>query len=108
MINLHGALMNVTETATNGVVNQDTIFTFVQKNEIVSARYEGGRVIKGFLAGRLVNNTLTFKYAQEHDDGHVTGGESICSVSVDSIGKRHLIENFTWDQGQGKNVFQEL
>ncbi|MEO9806430.1 MAG: hypothetical protein ABJF04_24425 [Reichenbachiella sp.] len=108
MTNLDGKQMNVVKTAGNGVVNQDTIFTFTQKAEVVSARYEGGQVIRGYLAGRLIQNQLHFKYAQEHMDGNIAGGESACDVKNLPDGRLQLIENFSWDQGTGQNVFQEI
>lgn len=108
MTNLHGKQMNVIKTASNGVVNQDTIFTFFQKASIVSSNYAGGGVIRGFLAGRLIQNQLHFKYAQEHLDGNVAGGESVCDIESSSGGKLRLVENFDWDQGTGQNIFQEI
>lgn len=108
MINLEGIKMNVIETANNGVVNHETVFNFRQKGNVVSAKYAGGLVKNGFLAGRLINNQLSFKYAQEHADNNIVGGASVCDLRRLSNGKLQLIEIFDWDQGIGKNIFQEL
>jgi len=65
-------------------------------------------VERGFLIGKLYSNRLQFNYAQEHKDGKITGGESCCDISIQQSGKILLVENFDWDQGKGRNVFQEL
>ncbi|MEP1093684.1 MAG: hypothetical protein ABJG78_01165 [Cyclobacteriaceae bacterium] len=107
-LDLDGKKMNVVETAGNGVVNQDTVFQFSQTENVVNARYAGGLVRRGFLIGKIKQNQLEFKYAQEHEDGKIVGGESLCNISVQQNGKLTLVENFDWEQGRGRNVFQEL
>ena len=42
--------MNVIQTASNGVVNELTIFTFSQNGSFVSASYSGGPIFKGYLS----------------------------------------------------------
>lgn len=108
MHNLDEKKMNVIETAGNGVVNQNTVFQFQQKGHVVSARYSGGKVTKGFLVGKIQMKQLRFKYAQQHMDGNVVGGESIGIIEYLPDGKLALIEYFDWDQGKGRNVFREI
>lgn len=107
-LNFDGKRMNVVETAGNGVVNQDTVFRFRQEGKVVTGRYCGGLVERGFLIGKIEKEQLQFKYAQEHADGNIAGGESYCDISICSNGKLRLVENFDWEQGSGKNVFEEL
>lgn len=108
MISLDSIQMNVIKTAGNGVVNQDTLFTFTQKDQIISAKYAGGGVVNGYLAGRMINGQLHFKYAQQHLDGQIAGGHSICEVNLLDSGKYQLIENFDWEQGKGQNIFMQI
>ena len=107
-MNLNNIHMNVIETAGNGVVNHKTIFRFTQKEQTVTAEYAGGQVVKGFLLGKLKGDKLSFKYAQEHTDGKVVGGQSTCEVMRHPDGALGLVEHFDWHQGRGKNVFKEL
>ena len=81
MINLNNVKMNVIETSENGVVNQDTIFSFNQEQDLVYANYSGGQIAKGFLAGYLKGNKLEFTYCQVQVDG-----------ILDSVRQRKLIK----------------
>lgn len=107
MINLDDIKMNVVETASNGVVNHNTIFNFKQKGDIVTAKYSGGLVQRGYLIGRINQSSFNFKYAQLHDDGNVAGGQSNCELRLHD-GKIQLVESFEWGAGKGQNVFQQL
>lgn len=110
--NLDGVKMNVVKTADNGVVNQDTIFLFSQKEDIVSAEYQGGKILKGFLIGKLSpQNQLEFSYCQMQLDGRLDNGLSSCKLSRNDEGKLILIEKFEWKSRPGEfgtNIFQEL
>jgi hypothetical protein len=109
---LDGVKMNVVKTADNGVVNQDTIFFFSQKENVVSAEYQGGKILKGFLIGKLsTQNQLEFSYCQMQLDGKLDNGLSSCQLSKNDEGKLILIEHFEWKSRPGEfgtNIFQEL
>ncbi len=109
---LDGVKMNVVKTAVNGVVNQDTIFFFSQKENVVSAEYQGGKILKGFLIGKLsAQNQLEFSYCQMQLDGKLDNGLSSCQLSKNDEGKLILIEHFEWKSRPGEfgtNIFQEL
>lgn len=111
-IMLDGIKMNVIKTAENGVVNHETIFHFSQKDGIVSAEYQGGKILKGFLVGKLsIQNQLEFSYCQMQIDGKLDNGVSICQLSKNQNGKITLTEHFEWKSRPGEfgtNVFQEL
>lgn len=100
--------MNVVETATNGAVNEQTIFYFQQNCNIVSARYCGGGVKRGFLAGKTKNRILEFNYAQQHDDGNIHGGKSYCKLILEGDSIVGLVEYFKWESGEGRNVFKVI
>jgi len=104
--------MNVIKTAEAGVVNQETIFTFSQKENTVTAVYEGGKITKGFLVGKLSpSNQLEFSYCQMQLDGKLDNGLSTCELSRNENGKIILTEHFEWKSRPGEfgtNIFQEL
>jgi hypothetical protein len=103
--------MTVIETAPNGVVNSDTIFTFEQTGNIVQAGYTGGKIQKGFLVGQVNDNTLTFSYCQLQTDGTLDSGLSSCELSIEKSGKIRLVEHFEWKSRPGEfgvNIFQEM
>jgi hypothetical protein len=111
-ISLDGVKMNVIKTAENGVVNHETIFHFSQKDGIVSAVYQGGKILKGFLVGKLSTaNQLEFSYCQMQIDGKLDNGLSTCQLSKNENGKITLTEHFEWKSRPGEfgtNVFQEF
>jgi len=109
MINLDGLEMNVTSTATSGVVGSDTRLRFNQRGNRVFARYAGGAVTRGWLVGRLTGAELVFRYAQCEEAGAIHAGRSVCQVERLSNGRTRITEHFTWStrNGSGTNVFDE-
>lgn len=103
--------MNVIQTASNGVVNEETIFTFSQNDNFVSAIYSGGPIFKGYLVGKVDNERLLFGFCQLQVDGKIDNGQSECEVTIGENGKIRLIEHFKWlskNDQTGVNIFQEI
>ncbi len=111
MINLNNLKMNVIETAQNGVVNEQTIFDFVQKDSFVEAKYSGGKIKNGFLVGVIKENILEFSYCQLQTDGILDNGKSSSELAISTEGKIRLIEHFEWKSRSGEsgvNIFEEI
>lgn len=109
MINLNGVKMVVIETAANGVVNQDTVFSFTQEDTLISADYVGGKIVKGFLVGKHRGTAVEFTYCQAQADGSLDHGRSRAELQKHG-GKIRLIEHFEWGSRPGEkgtNVFEE-
>ncbi len=103
--------MNVIKTAPNGVVNNQTIFTFSQKENLVSASYAGGKIQQGYLVGYLTRDKLFLSYSQFQVDSKMDNGQSVCDLSLDENKKIVLTETFSWfsrDNEGGINVFREI
>ena len=102
--------MRVVETAANGVVGADTIFLFQQQGLIVTARYAGGRIVTGFLAGVWDGEVLPFRYVQIADGGTLDSGRSVARVTKSVAGRLRLEEQFQWESkpGAGTNLFEEI
>ena len=109
-MNLDGCVMEVTTTATKGVVGAGTQLRFTQKGNRVLARYAGGRVSRGYLVGRLDGRALTFRYLQREASGELHGGQSRCDLVELGDGRRRIVEHFRWStrEGSGVNVFDEV
>jgi hypothetical protein len=109
-LSLDGVCMAVSATDQRGVVNAETTLRFMQRGAVVFARYDGGRVERGRLVGRLVGTVLSFRYAQHEASGDIHGGRSVCDVTRQSDGRLRVIEHFSWDTryGSGINVFDEI
>jgi len=103
--------MNVIETAPNGVVNDLTIFSFSQTDNIVSATYCGGEILKGYLVGTVDKDKLSFCFCQLQTGGKMDTGRSECDIVIDQNQKIKLIEHFEWrnrENKKGVNIFQQL
>ena len=111
-ISLDRVNMNVISTDACGVVNEQTIFHFSQKDGVVQANYAGGKIKQGYLVGRFTSeNQLEFSYCQMQIDGKLDNGASKCDVSKDANGTITLTEHFEWASRPGEfgtNVFKEL
>jgi len=109
-INMNGLRMCVTSTDPNGEVNKDTIFHFEQSENIVSARYLGGKIYLGHLVGKIEGTNLEFRYAQVNINNHLDGGHSTCEIKKLENGKLQLIEHFKWSsrEGTGTNIYEEI
>ena len=108
--NLDGLKMTVVKTAASGVVNRQTVFTFRQIGDIVSAHYAGGGVELGYLIGRIGGDQLAFRYCQTDQSGKLVGGRSECCLEHNENGRLRLIERFVWESRNeaGENFFEEI
>ena len=109
-MNLDGLVMFVSSTAERGVVDSGTRLRFFQNGRRVRARYGGGRVLRGCLAGRISGSELRFRFLQVEAPGEIHGGASVCQVRRRANGRIRILENFTWRTraGSGINVFDEV
>lgn len=109
-IDLNGLRMNAVQTASNGVVDADTVFEFSQSGERVWATYSGGLVERGYLVGVVHDDRLEFRYCQIQVNGTLDGGHSRCELRRSEDALVQIVEHFEWGSrpGGGTNVIQEL
>jgi len=109
-MNLDKKRMKVIKTAKTGKVNHETIFEFHQDGFIVTARYAGGKIIQGFLVGKIKEDKLEFRYSQIDSEENLDGGFSICEMKKLENGKIQLVEHFQWEsiEGTGENIIEEI
>ena len=109
-INLDRVVMCVSSTDDRGVVDADTRLYFTQKGSRVFARYSGGSVTRGCLAGTISGAKLVFRYTQLENSGQIHGGRSVCEVQCSKQAGLRVVEHFTWRtrSGGGTNIFDEI
>lgn len=109
-IDLSGVRMRTRHTAASGVVSSETVLSFEHEGEVVSAAYRGGRVLAGYLVGRLAGQDLRFRYVQTDVDGALDAGVSDGVVDRLPDGRYRLTEHFQWTTRpeSGTNVFEEV
>jgi hypothetical protein len=107
---LDGTTFRVSATADNGVVDSNTLLSFMEKGGRVLGRYSGGAIERGCLVGVREGSRLTFRYAQREGEGQIHGGHSVCTLEHVADGRLLLAEHFIWDtrEGSGTNLFEEI
>ncbi len=102
--------MHASVTAENGVVNADTVFEFSQSDDWVTARYSGGKIVHGYLVGRVDGSAFAFRYCQCDTDGHLDGGQSNCELERRADGGIRIVERFFWESRgeEGVNIIEDL
>jgi hypothetical protein len=109
-VNLNGLSFRVAATASIGVVGAGTLLHFVQQGSRVFGRYQGGSIVRGCLVGRVMGDTLAFRYSQREREGGIHGGRSTCVLEALADGRVRIHEHFTWRTraGSGINVFEQV
>jgi hypothetical protein len=112
MINYNGKVFRAIVNTENGETSSETLFYYQQVNDILSANYAGGEVIKGHLLGKVdPNGTLAFYYHQINRSGELRAGFCHSSPELGPNGKIRLIERWQWlsgDQTTGHSIVEEL
>lgn len=107
---LDGVKMAPVATAEQGEVSGETLMTFKQSGEVVTACYRGGSIVEGFLIGFLSGADFRFRYIQADTSGRLDAGKSNALVEVTKEGKLRMIEHFEWATrpASGTNIFEEV
>lgn len=86
----------------------DLHFSFLQEGRRVLARYGGGDVVDGELAGILVNDVLVFRYVHEHDteEGHrLLTGHGRARLQRKQDGRLEMVNDWSDDEGRHGQQF---
>ena len=109
-VSLNDLVMNVTVTSNNGVVNKDTIFRFSQNDSVITASYSGGKIVTGYLIGKIIESNLHFRFIQIDLANNIDSGQSVCEIKKTDDGRIQLVEHFEWDSinGKGINIIEQI
>jgi hypothetical protein len=95
----------------NGEVDNRTIFSYRQTGNIISAEYEGGDIIQGYLLGAVAQNgELDFHYQHINTNKEIKIGKCHSVPHVLDNGKLKLNEEWQWlngDKSTGSSVIIE-
>ncbi|SFQ01094.1 hypothetical protein [Hydrogenimonas thermophila] len=112
MINLDKKTFKALSNSENGEVNNDTVFYYSQKENIISADYNGGEIIKGNLIGKqLENGEFDFVYHHINKDGQLKIGKCLSTAILQKNGKIKLFERWQWlsdDMSSGTSELIEI
>ncbi len=111
MINLDKKIFKALSNSENGEVNANTVFYYSQKENIISAKYDGGEIIKGNIVGKqLKNGDFDFVYLHINKDGQLKVGKCL-STAILEDGKIKLFEKWQWlndDMSSGTSELIEI
>ena len=88
---------------------EKTVFCYHQKENVVWAEYGGGKIIKGFLIGKMdEKQNLHFAYQHMNADGEIKSGTCDSSPEFKN-GKLRFNEKWKWSSGEeGCSVIEEM
>ncbi|QNR85400.1 n-acetylglutamate synthase [Pedobacter riviphilus] len=111
MINYNNKLFKPVNNTENGETSNETIFRYKQTGNILTAEYEGGKIMSGHLIGLVdENGNIEMRYHQINKQGELMTG--ICNSKPEQLanGKIRLHETWQWtsgDKSKGQSIIEE-
>lgn len=107
--NLEGKIFQAISNTDNGEVSPDTLFHYHQDGEIVSADYEGDKIIKGHLIGKIrKTGQLDFRYHHINNEGQLMVGKCLSTPELLSDGRLKFKEHWQWLSGDTSSGQSEI
>ena len=83
MINYHLRKFRPIVTSMNGQADSSTIFRYEQKDAIITASYEGHKVLSGQIIGIIdENGVIDMRYQQISRNGEIKTGKCIATPEI--------------------------
>lgn len=111
-VSYEGRRFRSAENSATGEVGPETVFTYRQDGDVVSATYEGGGVRSGVLIATAdPEGNLDARYAHVNASGGLMTGE--CRTTPEALpdGRLRLHEEWRWTSGDGssgRSVVEEI
>jgi hypothetical protein len=96
----------------NGETSNETVFQYIQTENIITSEYSGGKIKKGHLIGIVdQNGCINMSYHQVNIEGLIMTG--ICKSTPEILpgGKIRLHEKWKWTSGdfsEGESIIEEI
>jgi hypothetical protein len=98
--NIDGKIFQSIENTDNGEVSSETLFHYHQDDNIISADYSGGAIIKGHLLGEISEDgTLKFTYHHINLEGSLMLGKCTSVPTLLPDGRLKYSEKWQWLSG---------
>ncbi len=106
--NLNNKRFRALSNSETGQVDDNTIFNYFQRDNLIWANYSGGQIKCGNLMGTRKGKMLRFNYHHVSDKDEIKSGT--CESEIKTINnKLHLFENWAWSNGvKGKSHLIEF
>ncbi len=107
---LDGRVFRAADEVPGGEVGTQTRFEYHQRDDLVWARYAGGRVRLGHLVGTRRGDELDFRYVQVNDEGTTASGHCRSRLTLLQDGRIRMDESWEWESrsGSGTSVVEEV
>ena len=111
MINYNDKLFKPVNTTENSETSNETIFKYKQRENILTAEYEGGKTVYGHLLGLVDHEgNIEMRYHQINQEGELMTGTCSSKPELLANGKIRLHETWQWtsgDQSKGQSIIDE-
>lgn len=110
-INLNNKKFKALANSDNGEVSGQTVFHYAQEKEMIWAQYAGGSILKGFLIGKVVGESLEFNYQHLNEDLEIMTGKCVSQPELNEDGRIVLNETWQWtcrDFSKGSSTLIEV
>lgn len=111
-MNYNKKLFKAISNTENGDTSSETIFEYIQKGNVLSSNYSGGKIMVGHLIG-IVNEQghINMCYHHINSAGELMTG--ICFSKPERLpnGKLRLHEKWRWTSGdfsEGESILEEV
>ena len=112
MINYHDKVFRPVQNSENGETSAETIFRYVQKGNILTSSYEGGKILSGQLIGLVdEEGVIEMRYHQVNTTNELMTGICRSIPEILPNGKIRLHETWQWTSGdlsKGNSILEEL
>lgn len=112
LINLNKKIFKALSNSDNGEIDNETIFYYSQKDNIISAQYNGGKILKGNLIGKqLEDGSFDFVYHHINSNMNLKIGKCSSNAILLENGKIKLFEKWQWlsdDLSNGESQLIEI
>lgn len=109
--NLNNKKFSTSSNSSEGQANTDTIFTYKQEGELVTADYSGGGIRYGKVIAGLQGDQLDMLYQCITDDMQLRAGKALAKISYNSNKKLVLTLDWEWINGgleKGQSSYTEI
>ena len=107
--NLEGKIFTSISNTENGDVGAETLFYYHQDGDIVTAKYEGGSIVKGHLIAKILSNgQLDMRYHHLNTKGDFMTGKCLSTPEVLADGRLKFKEQWQWLSGDMSKGYSEI
>jgi hypothetical protein len=111
-MNYNKKIFRAISNSQSGDTSSKTIFEYIQKGNVLSSEYSGGKILVGHLIG-IVNELgqINMRYHHINNNGEIMTGVCFSKPEILANGKIRLHEKWRWTSGdysEGESILEEI